>query len=72
MSLPESFMYRSPSPTEDEIARRETFLELVNDLDLPKHRVLNYDIEWILAHVWRRNPACEAVFSKIKELFDVR
>ena len=55
MPLPECHQNKTPSPTEEEQKTRQKFLSLVEGMNLPKHRVLNYDFEWILMHGLEKN-----------------
>jgi hypothetical protein len=66
MSLPDSFMMRSPSPTPDELEDRKYFLQLVEGMDLPSHRVLNHDYRWIIRNGAIRN----ANHPKLNELME--
>jgi hypothetical protein len=66
MPLPDCYPIRSPSPSPEEITKRKHFLFLVEGMDLPKHRVLNHDYEWIYAYGLDKN----AAHPKIKKLED--
>ena len=55
MSLPNSYMLLSPQPSTQDLEARKHFLSLVEEMDLPKHRVLNHDYHWMLRNAHIRN-----------------
>lgn len=70
MSLPDCYMMKSPSPTPEELSLRKRFLELVDGMDLPTHRVLTHDYHWIKRNAGIRNsnhPNFQALMEFIKD-----
>lgn len=61
-----------PQLSQETLDIRKTFRTLVDqfELDLPLHRVLNYDIEWITKYGPNKNPGKEHCFQTLKELFE--
>lgn len=70
MSLPEIYMMKSPEPTPEEKNNLVRFMELTEGMDLPKHRILNYDYRWIIRNCSVKNrmhPNFDKLMAFLKE-----